>query len=129
MISHQADTFSAPSLDTTLLAAKIMITNPTPARNSPSANLAGLDRSPPGRFDSLIQVTAATGANSTTKKAFTDWNQVAGTSKPPTCRSVKSRAKRFSDVGACSNADQKVEIGRAHVELQSRLHLVCRLLL
>ncbi len=39
---------------------------------------------------------------------FTDWNHVAGTSNPAICRSVKSRAKRLSDVGACSNADQKI---------------------
>ena len=53
-------------------------------------------------------MAAKTGASSTTKKVLTDWNQVAGISKPPTWRSVKSRANRLSDVGAYSNAAQKI---------------------
>ena len=35
------------------------------------------------------------------------WNHDVGTSQPNRRRSVKSRAKRLSDVGCCSNADQK----------------------
>ena len=42
------------------------------------------------------------------RSGLTDWNQVAGIWNPPTVRSVKSRAKRLSAVGACSNADQKI---------------------
>src|SRR5688572_610951 len=99
MVSHQAETFSAPPLSTTLFAAKIMTTKPTPANARPSANLAGLERSPPGRFESRIQVAAATGANNTTNNALTDWNQVAGISKLPNCRSVKSAANKLSEVG------------------------------
>ena len=37
-----------------------------------------------------------------------DWNQVAGTSHPNSERSVKSLAKRLSEVGACSKAAQKI---------------------
>ena len=42
------------------------------------------------------------------KSELIDWNQVAGIVKLPTARSVKSRAKRLSEVGACSNAAQNI---------------------
>src|SRR5687768_14152762 len=83
-----------------------MMAKPTPFSARPSANFEGLERSPPGRRESASHVAAATGANRITNAELIDWNQVVGTSKPPICRSVKSRAKRLSDVGACSNADQ-----------------------
>ena len=43
-----------------------------------------------------------------TKNELMDWNHVAGICHPPMLRSVKSAANRFSEVGACSNADQKM---------------------
>ena len=48
------------------------------------------------------------GAQRMMTSGLIDWNQVAGTSKPPICRCVKSLAKRLSDVGACSKALQKM---------------------
>jgi hypothetical protein len=55
---------------------------------------------------------ANSGANTMMKNEFTDWNAVAGTSMPNMLRSVKSFANRLSDVGACSNAAQKIAENR-----------------
>ena len=43
-----------------------------------------------------------------TKNGVADWSHSVGISHPKMCRSVKSRPNRFSEVGACSYADQNV---------------------
>src|SRR5688500_14157441 len=85
-----------------------MIAKPIAANRNPKANFAGLVGFFP-RLPIPIQIEANTGASKIMKKELADWNQVAGISQPKTTRLVKSFAKRFSDVGACSNADQKME--------------------
>src|SRR6202008_3880352 len=96
-----------PWLATTSRAAKIIIRKPTPARKRPSENLAGLERSFPRR-PMATQSAAKTGASRMMEAELMDWNQVAGTSKEPIWRWVKSLAKRLSEVGACSKALQKI---------------------
>ncbi len=73
---------------------------------SAKANLAGLDTSQP-RSASQIQRAPKTGARVITKNELADCSQSVGISQPKIVRSVKSRAKRLSDVGACSKAAQK----------------------
>src|SRR3712207_7882428 len=51
--------------------------------------------------------------------------RVAANPSAPAVAPAAFRVKRRRDAAACSSA----EIGRAHVELQSRQYLVCRLLL
>ena len=60
------------------------------------------------RFASASQTAANTGESAITKNGVADWSQSVGISQPKMCRSVKSRAKRLSEVGACSYADQKM---------------------
>src|SRR5690348_6278552 len=84
-----------------------MIQNAIAAANRPKENLAGLD----GfrlRFPIASQMTPNTGARTITKIELAAWSHVVGISHPRTRRSVKSRAKRLSDVGACSKALQKM---------------------
>src|SRR6476620_8119689 len=90
----------------TRFEAATMRRKPAPASESPMANLVGLERSRP-RVPSASQIDASTGANRMTHADSADWNHDVGISHPPTMRLVKSRAKRLSDVGCCSNADQK----------------------
>src|SRR5690349_1221925 len=84
-----------------------MIQNAIAAANNPKENLAGLD----GlrlRLPIASQIMPKTGARTMTKIEFAAWSHAVGISQPKTRRSVKSRAKRLSDVGACSKALQKI---------------------
>src|SRR5476651_853794 len=83
-----------------------MIRYESPAQKSAKANLAGLERFTPRRA-SHTQTAANTGDSVTTKKGGTDCSHNVGISHPNRWRSVKSRANRLSEVGACSYADQK----------------------
>src|SRR6478672_10778781 len=107
MVSHQLDTLMAPFVATKLFAGKIITANPRPARARPAANFAGLDGFA-FRFPSPVHSAAKTGAKMMMKNELIDWYHRAGTSKPQKLRSVKSFAKRFRDVGACSKAAQKI---------------------
>ena len=79
------------------------------SKNKPSANLTGeLGSFLPKR----IQIEAITGANSTIKIAFKDWNQVVGTSKEPTMRSVNSFVNKFIKPPACSKPAQKIIVNK-----------------
>src|SRR5437868_801012 len=82
-----------------------MIRYDAPAAKRAKENFAGLEKSRP-RLPSALQTTANTGERRTTKIGVADWSQTIGISQPPPRRSVKSFAKRLSDVGACSYADQ-----------------------
>ncbi len=53
-----------------------------------------------------------TGASRMMKIGLIDWSVDAGISIPKTVRSVRSRAKRFSDEPACSKPDQKTAMSR-----------------
>ncbi len=72
----------AQLLATSMLAGMIMIKNPTPANPNPNANFVGLEMSIL-RAASHVQTAANTGAKMMMNSEFTDWNQVAGTSKLP----------------------------------------------
>src|SRR5689334_6324768 len=107
MVSHHIETRVAAPPATTLFAAASMIQNAIAAANNPKENLAGLD----GlrlRLPMASQSMPNTGARTMTKTEFAAWSQVVGASQPKMWRSVKSRAKRLSEVGACSNALQKI---------------------
>src|SRR5687768_11887569 len=104
-MSQNIDTRTAVPPEMTRLDAATMSRKPTPASASPMENFAGLDRSLPRR-PSATQIAPSTGANEITNREFTDCSQVVGISQPKIVRSVKSRANRLSEVGACSNADQ-----------------------
>src|SRR5260221_6046802 len=106
-----------PLLDRTVYEAKIITTKPRPAKKSPIANLAGLDSSRP-RFAIPTQSAAKNGARIKIKRELTDWNHVVGISNPRTFRSVKSRANRLSEVGACSNADQNMAANTKQITIK-----------
>ena len=106
-MSHHAETFTAPLFARMKFAAGIISPKPIAVKSRPRENFAGLERSIPRRA-SDVQIQPNTGASAMMKSELIDWNQVAGTSQPPTLRLVKSRANRLSDVGACSNAAQKM---------------------
>src|SRR5262249_27032162 len=105
--SHNMDTLSAPPLATTAFTGTTMSRKPKPAKKRPAENFDGLDGTIP-RSESDVHTHAKTGASATTKNEFTTCSHSNGTSKPKRLRFVKSFAKRLSDDGACSNADQKI---------------------
>src|SRR3974390_129247 len=67
------------------------------------ANLAGLEGSCRRR---AIHSHANTGASEMTNRGCTNWNQLAGYSKPRMLRLVARSANRFRDDPAWSKADQ-----------------------
>ena len=73
--------------------------NPRPTNSNPNVNLVGLDGS---RLRSATHSQAKTGARMIRIKGWTNWNQLAGNSKPNTLRLVLRSAKRFSEDPACS---------------------------
>ena len=75
-------------------------------RSRPKANLSGAAGLRLRRA-SATHNAENNGAKRITKAGCTDWNQPAGTSKPPTTRSVWRLANRFIDDPACSKPDQK----------------------
>src|SRR5205085_12301324 len=103
MVSHQAETFTAPPLWTTMFAAGIMTAKPIAARSNPRPNLVG-DESWRPRFAMATHSAANIGAQTMMNAELIDWNQSAGTSNPKKRQSVKSRPKRLSHVGAGPNA-------------------------
>src|SRR5438093_12150328 len=101
----------------TRLAARSMIQKPAPAAKRPKANLAGLDGLRP-RLRRASQRIPKTGARRITKTEFAACSQVVGDSQPKIRRSVKSRAKRFRDVGACSKAPLKI-VANMHISART----------
>src|SRR6476646_758484 len=107
MMSHHIPTRTpTPPPAITCFDAATMMRYDRPAQKSAKANFAGLEKSMPRRANAA-HTAANTDESVTTNSGGSDWNHTTGMSHPRMCRSVKSRAKRFSDVGACSYADQK----------------------
>ena len=88
-------------------AASTMNTYPIATSTRATAILIGVLGSRPRRA-SDVHSAAKKGAAITSTTGLTDWNHPAGTTNPCMTRSVRSWAKKFSEVDACSNAIQKM---------------------
>ena len=113
--SHHGDAWP-PSAETS--PAPTIVTKPRPSSTRPIPNLVAVDGSRPLR-PRYTQIIATNGAMVKMKKAFSDWNQAAGTMVPfsnpgihwsqsPRVRSVDCSANRLRLEPACSKAARKM---------------------